>query len=1112
MRLGLATMAAVAVLTACDDVTGPLPDDGRVRVRAELVDARNGGVSGFYFLPPLAPAVAYAGVFDATRTPSVEICVLAGDQCGAIMARFSSSGSGAEHVRADLQNQNYIVQWKTTQAGLSLTPVYRIRVIDGAELGHADVKLIRKGNDAKSLPAGITGVILGATLPIKFRIEQSSGGAPARLEVHPGTFLLPGAGSSLQLEVRAFDANGNPTSPGAVTWHSTKPGVLAMSANGVANAVAAGGSAQVTAQAGNLVSPPVLGIVSAVAHDAFLVSDANVMTPPATSNLMSVAGDAKTVIFAVDPAQAYKPGWQFRFYLAGAAPSVGQVVIGQGEAPIGGRVTGLEPVSGGTQVTASLISLSELLPGLQIDETLSLEHAPVTVSPALRSTYDVQQDARGGMQFRPRITPTFEFARALESSMTHSSVLASESEFQLGPFECTVETSGLSVVPTVLNPSFHVDPDLSLDIVYTSSGLQKLVVHGSVDAGAGENPVFPVEVEQKLECKVELASVNIPISGPVSLFFGGQVPFGVGFEIDAKMSVGNFGVDMSVSAGASLTLGIDCTAGCSPVATLTGSATGTLKPTIPDFTNGIRSELKAGAFVWAGFAVGNPVIEALQFEAFEAKAGLTQSFELAPPVAQVSDATYASSFQISFDVEAGTANDVEELAELLSIQLPPLKFENSSELASSPKVQAFTISPSSVQAASSSSAGEEASFILTLDPVLYVGAYAVDSVELFRKKPGIGGAFILEIVPGQCGRIAPSSGQSAFTCASTLPASWAGDQTIYAFVKARLFGVSLPVLLEAGPDAKATINVTAPPAVSVSIDPAAVTLAAGASQQFVATVAGTSNQSVTWTATAGSITPAGLYTAGASNATVTATSVADPTKSASAAVTIGTAATMDYYADYSFGAHALENLPAVCYNPATGFGVKPPDPPGSFSSDCAATWLDPQHGDSYQGASSLTASYSVYSAPDGSQVIDFVGLASASATHALGPNTPPSYETASGNASADMNVCFVVPSDRSYAFRLSGSLVAPGLVGLQSNSQATVQFVNQGRVGAFNVTFTAGSAANLPSPKVVDYTGVFAPGARACVRATVFASASVRGGSAELSASFDSLTLRLTPQ
>jgi len=80
---------------------------------------------------------------------------------------------------------------------------------------------------------------------------------------------------------------------------------------------------------------------------------------------------------------------------------------------------------------------------------------------------------------------------------------------------------------------------------------------------------------------------------------------------------------------------------------------------------------------------------------------------------------------------------------------------------------------------------------------------------------------------------------------------------------------------------------------SVSILPTATTLSASQTQQFTGTVNGSGNASVTWSLSpnVGSLSASGLYTAPAfiaatQTVTVTATSVADPTKSASATVTL----------------------------------------------------------------------------------------------------------------------------------------------------------------------------------------------------------------------------------
>jgi hypothetical protein len=94
--------------------------------------------------------------------------------------------------------------------------------------------------------------------------------------------------------------------------------------------------------------------------------------------------------------------------------------------------------------------------------------------------------------------------------------------------------------------------------------------------------------------------------------------------------------------------------------------------------------------------------------------------------------------------------------------------------------------------------------------------------------------------------------------------------------------------------------------VTISISPTSAALASGAQKQFAATVSNTSNPQVVWSASSGSITATGLYTApavsSATAATVTATSQADTTKKAISAVQISAPAHHSVLLSWSPGA------------------------------------------------------------------------------------------------------------------------------------------------------------------------------------------------------------------
>jgi hypothetical protein len=119
---------------------------------------------------------------------------------------------------------------------------------------------------------------------------------------------------------------------------------------------------------------------------------------------------------------------------------------------------------------------------------------------------------------------------------------------------------------------------------------------------------------------------------------------------------------------------------------------------------------------------------------------------------------------------------------------------------------------------------------------------------------------------------------------------------------------------------------TCGPSAAVSISPTALTVTSGGTQQFAATVTGLTNTSVTWTATAGSVSSSGLFTAPTVSAnttvTVTATSQADTSKTASATVTVTPANIFGYATQgASIGATMSNTASATRYQMAPQNGT-----------------------------------------------------------------------------------------------------------------------------------------------------------------------------------------------
>jgi hypothetical protein len=175
----LVAVGSLAFLFACTgDSAAPTTGAPSFAVR----DGAHDGNPDFFFLPPLFPNPSSdpdfeAAAFNGDLHPTVEICELGGTQadvnrsCVAVVRTFSGS-----QVNVNAADQQYHVNWNTTESNLSVTKDYRIRVLIGtAELGFADVDPVNTGKELKNVQTGqYIALVDGRTLPIKFRIEDGA--------------------------------------------------------------------------------------------------------------------------------------------------------------------------------------------------------------------------------------------------------------------------------------------------------------------------------------------------------------------------------------------------------------------------------------------------------------------------------------------------------------------------------------------------------------------------------------------------------------------------------------------------------------------------------------------------------------------------------------------------------------------------------------------------------------------------------------------------------------------------------------------------------------------------------------------------------------------------
>lgn len=621
---------------------------------------------------------------------------------------------------------------------------------------------------------------------------QTQAPAPTgSIEVTPGYALLVSPGQSVELTAVVFDGAGMATTD-EVTWQADSNAVVTVDANGVASAVASVGSAQIVAKARGLESAPVLILVAQTVPGAVLVTDDQV-------------GGA---IEPVDPEAVYDLGWQYSVELTGVVPlAAGDLVVGTGEAPVGGRVLSSTPSGPAQLVTLEIVTLDELFVALVIDQSLDLSHVEPEVPAALAQAYEIRETTSGALEFMSR--------EATVANLTPNQVAGTRA---LGPFECETDTD--FNVELAAAPSFTLTPSFSFDFEYdlAEGGLKKLAAAGSVDATFKFEPTFTAAFEGSLKCEVELFVIPVPIGGPIALVLGGQVPVGAGFELKGKLAVAQVGLQTSAEGKANLSMGINCpVAGddCETFATGDASLEAKVTPKFPDIDEQFRVEAEFSAYAFADVAVGARLFKRLRVQALRFTASAKQKLDLSTAYAQVSDVGYSSSFDLSLVVQAKIGSDIEKVMKLLKLKVNALSIDLLNvPLAKSPR-GSLTISPASVRPGSGGEPGQQATFRVQLDPVTYLGIDSVDKVEIFWKKDGELSEFTLEGGRPGCAEIPATSGQTTFECQADFLPEHEGVLTFYAFVHARLFGVTLPVPLEVANDGKDTVrvdrDVTTPP-------------------------------------------------------------------------------------------------------------------------------------------------------------------------------------------------------------------------------------------------------------------------------------------------------------
>lgn len=175
-----------------NDLASPERERDGAKVGA-IQPGAGANAAGFFWLPPLVKDPGpFTGTFDGSRQPVVRVVCTgaAGLGCPEVI-RHDGASPGAAKVTVDLAEEAYRSLWQTPATLEPGSGKYRLEVLEEGELlGEAPLRVVASQQEANGVPAGEIAVVLGHPVNIKFRIEVSGVVPP------PVTVALGPAGGS----------------------------------------------------------------------------------------------------------------------------------------------------------------------------------------------------------------------------------------------------------------------------------------------------------------------------------------------------------------------------------------------------------------------------------------------------------------------------------------------------------------------------------------------------------------------------------------------------------------------------------------------------------------------------------------------------------------------------------------------------------------------------------------------------------------------------------------------------------------------------------------------------------------------------------------------------
>jgi hypothetical protein len=236
------------------------------------------------------------------------------------------------------------------------------------------------------------------------------------IEITPGSLLLTASAQTRILTARVLDGQGNILET-PVTWSSSNPQAVTITADGTVTANTDVGSAQVSATVGE-VSAIVLIVIAQPVDGAVLISDAQVVSDPEPLN-----ADTSPEL-----------GSQYRVVLKDITPPVpGTIILASESKGIAGKVVS----TGSTgEVVFETLPLNALFQTLSLNESLDLSKVePVVFNEEGQPQITMSKLSSDSWQL---VQPPSELEPL------------GENKFKLGIFTCTADTD----IPNLSIPTF----------------------------------------------------------------------------------------------------------------------------------------------------------------------------------------------------------------------------------------------------------------------------------------------------------------------------------------------------------------------------------------------------------------------------------------------------------------------------------------------------------------------------------------------------------------------------------------------------------------------------------------------------------------------------------